>query len=211
MKRALLLAAVLLAGCHKTSANDPTPPPATVAATSAPSVSASDASSAPHLVAPASSAASRADRESAIAEVALGGAASTLPERSTDPAHAFDDHLRDKIVPKKTPPLLKQTKVEVTAGLPREVVMRILRANWGRLRLCYEKGLATKPDLTGTLALTFAIERDGAVTNAKNAGSTVPDPNVVTCAVAVVGSLSFPQPEAAGTRVTYELELKPPS
>lgn len=93
--------------------------------------------------------------------------------------------------------------------LPPEVVSRIVRQNKGRFELCYAKGLETKPTLRGDVKVKFAIDRTGAVTTSQDAGSTLPDRDVVACVVRAFQSLSFPQPEGGGTVYVMPLTFSP--
>lgn len=97
----------------------------------------------------------------------------------------------------------------VTGRLPPESVLRILRANWGRIRLCYENGLRRNPTLAGRVVVRFIIGRDGSVNNSADGGSTLPDPEVVSCIVRAFYGLSFPQPEGGIVHVTYPILLSP--
>lgn len=106
MSRALVRAAalaaslVLVAGCRK-PASVTVDVPAATSTSSGPSAASAAASA--HVAGPAPASASRADRESAVLGLVLGGDATSLPERSTDPSKEFDDDLRDKIAPRKMP------------------------------------------------------------------------------------------------------------
>jgi hypothetical protein len=93
--------------------------------------------------------------------------------------------------------------------LPAEVIQRIVRQNFGRFRLCYEAGLRNNPGLTGRVATTFVIGRDGAVNQSSDAGSDLPDQNVVACVVRSFNALSFPPPDGGVATVTYPIILTP--
>ena len=90
--------------------------------------------------------------------------------------------------------------------LPPEVIKRIVRQNMGRFRACYEDGLARNPSLAGRVAITFMIDRDGEVVSALDAGSTLPDKDVIECIARAYKTLSFPSPNGV-VAVTYPLEL----
>jgi outer membrane biosynthesis protein TonB len=205
--RAAALAAYLAlgAGCRKPSS-------VTADVPTAASASSDPSTAAPARTAgPAPATASRADRESAVVDLVLGGAATSLPELSTDPSKEFDHDLRDKIAPKKKPASVSQAKLDVVGELPPEVVRRIVRQQFGRLRVCYEKALEAKPELTGTVVVAFTIDKDGSVKNAKDAGSTIGDPAMIDCAVRAHTVLTFPSPGKNTVQVTSGVELKPPT
>lgn len=97
----------------------------------------------------------------------------------------------------------------VTGRLPPEVIQRVMRQNFGRLRLCYEEGLRPQPSLAGRVTVKFVIARDGSVASAQNGGSDLPDASVVACVVRAVGGLSFPEPEGGVVHVSYPITFSP--
>ena len=97
----------------------------------------------------------------------------------------------------------------VSGRLPPEVIQRIVRQNYGRFRLCYERGLAKNPTLEGRVAVRFVIDRSGAVSSATNGGSDMPSPEVVDCVVRAYYGLSFPQPEGGIVTVAYPIMFSP--
>jgi hypothetical protein len=103
----------------------------------------------------------------------------------------------------------EQCETTVSGRLPPEVIQRIVRQNYGRFRLCYEQGLQQNPNLEGRVGVRFVIGRDGAVSNASNAGSDLPDSNVVQCVVRAYYGLSFPAPEGGIVTVSYPIMFSP--
>jgi len=94
--------------------------------------------------------------------------------------------------------------------LPKEVVQRIVRQNFGRFRLCYEAGLRANPGLTGRVSVAFVIDRNGNVAVASADKSTdMADQNVVSCVVRGFQNLSFPEPKDGTVQVIYPLMLAP--
>lgn len=68
---------------------------------------------------------------------------------------------------------------------------------------CYEKQLATAPNLGGTVSVQFFIKPDGTVPNAAANGV---DPEVSTCVAKVFEGLVFPKPNGrAGVQVNYPM------
>jgi hypothetical protein len=96
-----------------------------------------------------------------------------------------------------------------SAGLPPEVIRRIVRQNFGRFRLCYENGLRTDPTLAGSVRTRFVIESDGAVGTVSDAGSLMSDAGVVACVQRAFGGLAFPEPSGGSMAVTYSLSFAP--
>jgi hypothetical protein len=104
---------------------------------------------------------------------------------------------------------MREKGATVNGRLPPEVVQRVVRQSFGRFRLCYENGLATNPQLAGDVAVRFDIDGSGAVAVAADKGSSLPDPNVVTCVVQAFAGLSFPAPAAGTVTVRYAIAFTP--
>jgi len=106
-------------------------------------------------------------------------------------------------------PGVRRLALQVSGRLPPEVIVRIVRQNFGRFRLCYENGLRLNPNLQGRVAVRFVIGRDGAVSNVGNGGSDLPDGGVVRCVMRSFEGLSFPQPEAGIVTVVFPIQFEP--
>ena len=105
--------------------------------------------------------------------------------------------------------MIRMGSTQVNGRLPPEIIQRIVRQNFGRFRLCYEAGLRGNPSLSGRVATKFVIDRNGAVASAMDAGSDLPDQQVVGCVVRSFHNLSFPAPEGGIATVTYPIVLQP--
>ncbi|MEZ4222134.1 MAG: AgmX/PglI C-terminal domain-containing protein [Polyangiaceae bacterium] len=108
------------------------------------------------------------------------------------------------------PPKLRGMRMgatNVSGHLPPEVIQRIVRVNYDRLRQCYERELAKKPDLTGRATTKFVISRSGTVSNAKTTGD-LPQ-SVSSCVQSVFQALKFPEPEAGIVTVSYPIIFSP--
>jgi hypothetical protein len=101
-----------------------------------------------------------------------------------------------------------ETGSDITGGLPREVVQRIIRANFPRLRACYDVGLKRDPSMHGTVRTRFIIDTTGAVESASLASSTIGDAGVSSCVVGVFSSMSFPEPTNGKALVSYPVDLE---
>jgi len=93
--------------------------------------------------------------------------------------------------------------------LPPEVIQRIVRQNFGRYHLCYEKGLRNNPNLQGRVSVRFVIGLDGTVAHVDSGGSDMPDGNVTSCVARAFYGLRFPQPEGGIVTVTYPIMFTP--
>ena len=116
--------------------------------------------------------------------------------------------------PAQRPPLLTG-RVSVAGSLPREIVVRRVRMNYGRFRLCYESGRRSNPQLKGRITIELTIGRSGAVSRAKSVdedghnrdGTTMPDRKVVQCVVQLFRGLDFPSPESGVVEVRYSIDF----
>lgn len=100
-------------------------------------------------------------------------------------------------------------ETSVSGRLPPEVIQRIVRQNYGRFRMCYERGLVQNPNLAGRVAVRFAIGQDGRVMTAQNGGSDLPDSSVVGCVVSAFYGVTFPQPDNGIVTVSYPIMFSP--
>ncbi|WP_437647491.1 AgmX/PglI C-terminal domain-containing protein [Sorangium sp. So ce362] len=107
-------------------------------------------------------------------------------------------------------PSVRMGAVQVSGRLPPEVIQRIVRQNFGRFRLCYERGLQRNAGLQGRVAVRFTIDQRGAVAKARDDGSDLPDGAVVSCVLRSFHALSFPPPEAGSVDVAYPILFAPP-
>jgi hypothetical protein len=121
-----------------------------------------------------------------------GPAAGTSPCLCAAPA-------ADSFSPKKT----------AKGRLPPEVIQRVVRANFGRYRYCYEQGLADNPSLQGHVRVRFIIGADGAVTGTSDHGSDLPDPGAMSCIVNGFRELRLPEPEGGIVTVVYPIMFSP--
>lgn len=100
---------------------------------------------------------------------------------------------------------MRVADTKVSGRIPPEVIQRVVRQNFGRFRACYEAGLRNNPSLSGRVAVSFVVGRDGSVGSAQSAGSDLPDSGVVSCVVKQFYGLSFPAPEDGIVRVSYPI------
>jgi hypothetical protein len=89
------------------------------------------------------------------------------------------------------------------------VIQRVIQLNSGRFRSCYASGLRTNPELSGSVRVKFIIDRSGGVSTSVDAGSAIPDANVISCVVRTFSSLSFPAPDGGIVTVDYGFSFSP--
>jgi hypothetical protein len=69
--------------------------------------------------------------------------------------------------------------------------------------------LGLNPALKGKITARFVIGRDGTVTNASNAGSDLPDAEMVKCVISQFYKMKFPFPEDGIVTVVYPIMFSP--
>jgi hypothetical protein len=95
------------------------------------------------------------------------------------------------------------------AQLPPEVIQRIVREHFPRLRKCYERGLGQDPKLEGRVATRFTIGSDGALTCVGLDQSTNMRADVADCVVQSFSAIRFPPPESGTVTVVYPIMFSP--
>jgi TonB family protein len=97
----------------------------------------------------------------------------------------------------------------VVGALDKDVIRRVIRRHMNRFRYCYERQLATDPNLQGKVVVRFVISTTGAVSSARDAGSTLPDESVKACVLRTYQSMQFPAPNGGVVVVTYPIVFHP--
>jgi hypothetical protein len=94
--------------------------------------------------------------------------------------------------------------------LPAPVIQGVVRAGFGRFRICYEDALQRNSRLQGRVLVNFVIGRTGKVEMSADGGSDIPDPQVVQCVVRGFRELSFPPPDGDGiVTVVFPIVFNP--
>jgi Ca-activated chloride channel family protein len=104
---------------------------------------------------------------------------------------------------------VKMDVADATGPLPRPVIERIFRQNYGAFRMCYETGLQSNPNLRGRINLRFDIGADGSLSNIRDADTGFPDAGVVSCVLRACERLSFPA-SSGPVAATYTITFSPP-
>ena len=107
------------------------------------------------------------------------------------------------------PPQVRMGATQVSGRIPPEVIQRIVRQNFGRVRACYEEGLRVNPGTQGRVAVRFVIGRDGSVVQASAIDPGEVGPSVATCIARSMYALSFPAPDGGVVMVVYPFTLTP--
>jgi hypothetical protein len=96
----------------------------------------------------------------------------------------------------------------VNGRLPREVVQRIVRQNFGRLRRCNDQQREDRRVAPGTITFRFVIGTDGSV-GTVSVGDTQTPAELRSCFLHVFRELAFPQPESGIVVVTAPVSWGP--
>ncbi len=106
-------------------------------------------------------------------------------------------------------PQVRMGATSVSGRLPPEVIQRIVRQNFGRIRKCYEDGLRTSSTMAGRVTVRFVIEPDGSVVDSAGTTDGTLTPVVGRCVANAMKLLSFPPPEGGKVTITYPFQLSP--
>jgi hypothetical protein len=106
--------------------------------------------------------------------------------------------------------VLVRTDNPIIAGnISQDEVLRIVRINYGRFRLCYERGLRGDSTLAGRVDIHFVIDAQGSVKSVTDGGATLHDEDTVACVRRGFTALAFPAPSSGTVKVTYPLVFAP--
>lgn|GEM_PF-4423158 len=155
--------------------------------------------------------------------------AARLLKRSPDPAwwkalqpipEMVRQEAREKLAKLDAPPPAKKAPREVPASTSKEpterpkprlepsVIQAEIRAHFDPIHVCYEDGLARRPDLDGKVIVRFVIERDGRVPVAQRS-SDFPFDDVADCIAVQFLTMQFPEPDGGIVAITYPIRFSP--
>ena len=97
----------------------------------------------------------------------------------------------------------------VMGSLDKELIRKVIHANRGQIRFCYEQQLNRFPKLDGKVAIKFVISPSGSVAQSQVAQSTVSNAELESCVAGRVRTWQFPKPKGGGVViVTYPFIFK---
>lgn len=100
-------------------------------------------------------------------------------------------------------------QLEVSGGLDRETVKRVINSYRRQIRSCFESALRTRPDLTGRIAYQWVISETGPVLSVKMQSSDVNEKRFEGCVQEVIRTMKFPKaPNGGRTVVIYPFEFQ---
>lgn len=92
----------------------------------------------------------------------------------------------------------------VMGSLDKELIRKVIHANRGQIRYCYESQLNRFPKLNGKVAVKFVISPTGSVSASSVAQTTVGNAELEACVAGRVRTWQFPKPKGGGVViVTY--------
>lgn len=95
------------------------------------------------------------------------------------------------------------------AGLPGEVIQKVVRSGFASYRSCYEASLRPCPNLQGRLTVHFTIEpKTGRVSRAR-AESDLAGEELHRCVAGKFKELQFPSFEGPALKVVYPISFTP--
>lgn len=109
-------------------------------------------------------------------------------------------------VPIEPKPVISPGVATVGKSLDKAAIQRVIRRHTRQARYCYEKALQVDPKLEGKVTLSFTIQTDGAVRDARVKASKLPQ-SVSACLIAQAERWRFPK-AATITQVNYPFVFK---
>ncbi len=98
---------------------------------------------------------------------------------------------------------------EVEGGLDRDQINEVIRKNWGQIVYCYERGLQTKPSLSGRVGMKWTIDASGRVSTAGIQNSSLRTASVEGCLLSKLKGFRFPRPVGGvNVKVLYPFEFQ---
>lgn len=97
-------------------------------------------------------------------------------------------------------------KVEASGDLDVNIIRRIVRSRFARIRTCYDIE-STTASQRSQVSVKFVIDWDGNATRVKITGTR--DGALARCLQAVFDALVFPRPDSGSVAVTYPLSYRP--
>lgn len=86
-------------------------------------------------------------------------------------------------------------------GLPRDVIMAVIRRHQSEIKFCYERELQQNAKLAGKIAVSFTIDGSGNISEAQVAESGLDNANVESCMLERIRRWKFPEPQGGGVVV----------
>jgi hypothetical protein len=96
--------------------------------------------------------------------------------------------------------------IKVGAGLTAAAVRSGVHEGAGRLRACYERGLAANTHLAGRVTVSFSVDARGAVSGVQTDSDVIPG-DVLSCVRDAFEAMTFSAPKTAPVKVVYPVDF----
>ncbi len=96
------------------------------------------------------------------------------------------------------PGLALEREATVLGALDKGVIQQVIQRHMNELRYCYQRELTQDPSLAGRVEVKFVVARDGTVSSASVASSTLGNQAVDSCIVGRFLRFRFPEPRGGG-------------
>jgi hypothetical protein len=90
-----------------------------------------------------------------------------------------------------------------------ESIQTVVRGHFGQVLTCYEAGRRSDPQLKGKVTVKFVIGEDGITKEAADAGSTLPDKEVINCVVDAFRQRKYRESHGGDVTVVYPIQFAP--
>ncbi|MAC28408.1 MAG: hypothetical protein CMN29_13325 [Sandaracinus sp.] len=91
----------------------------------------------------------------------------------------------------------------VQGSLSRGEVVSVINRHIARVQRCYERALASQPDLSGRVRFAWTIRPNGRVSGVRQAGGSLGSGRVSNCIGGVIRRMRFPRPRGGPVAVTF--------
>lgn len=127
------------------------------------------------------------------------------PSPTPTPVVVAKETLEDvKIKPKVKP---KVTPIPDQEVLPDDYIINTVKGQKAMFQRCYISHLRLNPNTSGRINLTFVIDPDGRVSSVRVLKSTIPDPKLQQCVMAVIERIKFRSYTGNPTRINYPIDF----
>lgn len=133
--------------------------------------------------------------------------AASAPPADTSYGYTFDG---DELGKPATGSAADGGAAAAAGRIPPEVIQSAVRSRFDKIEACYQQGLKTSANLSGTMVVKFQIERDGKVSQAEIKKSDISDAAMIRCVTDVFGALTISAPTTGIVKVVYPLSFAPP-
>ena len=97
-------------------------------------------------------------------------------------------------------------------ALDKSLIDAVIKRNMAQIRYCYQRKLKTSPTLAGKITVKFVVTKDGMVSPATTAASTMASSAVESCINGRFMKFQFSQPKGGGiVLVSYPFIFSPES